>query len=205
MRDIIKNIKSTCLLFIISSLLITAGCQADPTKNLIPQQELTSKQESIIKEAISKNNRSRLLKIGKPAVPMIIERVFEIYKSRPSRQDPAWADAANLILLLGKIKDKRAVPALDFMVENIKYRVFRGVAAHSLGNIGDKRAIEPLWTAFNQEKGYLKEGNRKGPDYGWGLAGNYTEQMLEELGMALEKLGEDPGDYPKPFSGLKLR
>jgi hypothetical protein len=197
--------KSACLLLIITALLITAGCEADPAKNLIPQQDLSTKQESIIKEAILKNDRSKLLKIGDPAVPMIIERVFEIYKSKPSRQNPVWADAANLILLLGKIKDKRAVPALDFMVENVKYRIFRGKAAHALGNIGDKRAIEPLWTAFNQEKGYLKEGHRKGPDYGWGLAGKYTEQMLEELGMALEKLGEDPGDYPKPFYSRKLR
>ncbi len=59
--------------------------------------------------------------------------------------------------------------------------------------------IKALWTAINQEKGYIEEGDRKGPDYGWGLAGNYTEQMLREIGMALEKLGEKPGDYPKPF------
>ena len=201
----IKKIRHCTIFFLgsITFILLFAsaiiGCDVSPEKGLIPKEELTARQENIIKQAIAENNRAKLLKIGKPAVPMIIERIFEIYNSKPSRQDPVWSDACNLILLLGKIKDKRAVPALDYILVNVKYRTFRGSAARALGNIGDKRSAEPLWTAFNQEKGYLEEGDRKGPDYGWGLAGNYTEQMLREIGMALEKFGEKTGDYPKPF------
>lgn len=190
------------MLFLLAIFVITvAGCDVALKSNLIPKQELSPQQEDTIKQAIAKNDRAKLRQIGKPAVPMILERIFEIYDSKPSRQDPVWADACNLIILLGDIKDKRAVPALNHILVDVKYRTFRGNAAHALGGIRDKRSIEPLWTAFKQEKSYLEKGDRKGPDYGWGLAGNYTEQMLGSIGMALEKLGEKPGDYPNPFHG----
>ena len=192
-------------IIIIAFMLITAGCEAPLQSDLIPKQELSSEKEKVIKEAIAANDRAKLLRIGKPATPMIIERIFEIYNSKPWRQDPIWADACNLVILLGQIKDNRAVPALNYMLVEEKYRVFRGYAAHSLGNIGDRRAIEPLWKVFREENGYLKAGDRKGPDYGWGVAGNYTCLMLEHIGIALEKFGEDPGDYPKPFYGEDRR
>ena len=179
------------------SIAAFAGCDISVERSLIPTEELGDQQEQAIREAIAKNDRDTLRRIGKPAAPMILERVFEIYNSRPRRQDPIWADAANLVLLLGDIKDKRSVPALNHLITNLKYRVFRGNAAYALGKIRDKRSVEPLWMAFNQEMDYYKKGDRKGPDYGWGVAGNYTVQMLRYIGTALERLGENPGDYPR--------
>ncbi len=184
---------------LIICLVFVLGCGITAESRFIPRQELSPEREKAIKQAIAANDRAALRRIGKPAAPMILERVFEIYNSKPWRQDPVWADAANLIILLSKIRDTRAVPALNYILAEVKYRVFRGDAAYALGHIGDKRAIEPLWKVFKEEKGYLAAGDRKGPDYGWGVAGNYTERMLEEIGMALERLGERPGDYPKPF------
>lgn len=193
--------KQAALFFLVIFVIAIIGCDVAIESSLIPGQELSPQQEKIIKQAIARNDRAKLRQIGKPAVPMILERIFEIYNSKPWRQDPIWADACNLILLLGDIRDERAVPALNHILVEVKYRTFRGSAAHALGKIHDKRSIEPLWTAFKQEKGYLEKGDRKGPDYGWGVANNYTEQMLGHIGMALEKLGEKPGDYPDPFHG----
>lgn len=199
-----RDMKQAMLFFLAIFIIAVVGCDVAVERSLIPKRELSSQQENVIRQAIAKNDRAKLRQIGKPAVPLILERIFEIYNSKPWRQDPIWADAANLVILLGDIGDERAVPALTHMLVDIKYRVFRGDAAYSLGNIGDKRSIEPLWTAFKQEKSYLEKGDRKGPDYGWGVAGNYTEQMLGHIGMALEKLGEKPGDYPNPFHGWGL-
>lgn len=194
--------KLAVLFFLVIFVLAVAGCDVNTQGNLIPKQELSPQQEKIIREAIARNDRDKLRRIGKSAVPMVLERIFEIYNSKPWRQDPVWADAANLVILLGTIGDERAVPALSHMVTDIKYRVFRNDAAYALGNIGDKRAIEPLWIAFNQEMGYWKAGDRKGPDYGWGVASNYTVRMLHYIGAALEKLGEKPGNYPRSmFNG----
>lgn len=193
--------KKTVLFLLAIFVIAVVGCGVGVESKLIPKQELSPQKVDIIKEAIAKNDRSKLRQIGKPAVPLILERVFEIYNSRPSRRDPVWCDACNLILLLGEIRDNRGVPALNHIVVDVKYRTFRGDAAYALGKIRDKRSIEPLWTAFKQEKSYLEKGDRRGPDYGWGLAGNYTEQMLAHIGMALERLGEKPGDYPRMFEG----
>ena len=185
-------------LFIVIALVIeVTGCEVGVERSLIPKQELSPQQEKAIKEAIAKNDRDSLRRIGKPAAPMILERIFEVYNSKPWRQDPIWADAANLVLLLGDIRDERSVPALNHILLNLKYRIFRGDAAYALGKIRDKRSIEPLRKAFNQEMGYYKSGDRKGPDYGWGVAGNYTVHMLRYIGTALESLGEKPGNYPR--------
>ncbi len=192
------------MFFCAACILIVSGCDMATEQMVVPSQDLTLQQEKIIANALTRNDRDALRRIGSPAVPMILERIFEIYRSKPWRQDPVWADASNLVLLLGDIKDKRAVPALNMMVTNVKYRIFRGYAARALGSIRDARSIGPLWQAFREEKGYLEQGDRKGPDYGWGLAGNYTEMTLEHLGMALEKFGEHPGEYPKPFYGNRF-
>ena len=57
------------------------------------------------------------------------------------------------------------------------------------------------WQAFNEEKKYWDNGDKKGPDMGWGLSMNFTGLTLEEIGLALEYFGEDVGDYPRPFYG----
>jgi HEAT repeats len=48
-----------------------------------------------------------------------------------------------VVIALGKIKDSRAVPALIRALSDANYTV-RGVAASTLGNFGDKRALAPL-------------------------------------------------------------
>jgi hypothetical protein len=48
-----------------------------------------------------------------------------------------------VVIALGKIKDRRAVPALIRALSDANYTV-RGVAASTLGNFRDKRALTPL-------------------------------------------------------------
>lgn len=48
-----------------------------------------------------------------------------------------------VVIALGKIKDSRAVPALIRALSDANYTV-RGVAASTLGNFGDRRALAPL-------------------------------------------------------------
>lgn len=190
------------LIIIVAILCFVIGC-GQREVDLIPRQRLSPAEENNIRQAIGEVNFAKLKQIGNKAVPMIIERIFEIYNSKPHRQDPVWCDACNLILLLGKIGDERAVPALEYLLVEKRYRTFRGEAAHSLAMIGDKSAVGSLWRVFKEEKGYLKQGDRRGPDMGWGLAGNYTSLVLEEIGLALQKLGEEVEDFPRPFYGSR--
>ena len=172
-------------------VFFTGSCSFEQSSTLIPKQELSPQQEEEIKQAIKQTDHSKLRRIGKPAVPLILERIFEIANdAKLSRDVAVSSDACNFIIDIGHIKDKRALPALEYLLKNTKYRTFRPSLAYALGMIGDKRAIEALMEVYKQEKGYLAKGDTKGPDYGWGLASDYTYHVLVASATALEKLGK---------------
>ena len=186
-------------------VLAALGCgcgDRSPENGLIPDQEIEADLEAEIIQALQgfqPGDRRRLEEIGSPAVPLIIARIFEIHRQQPGRQDPVWADTSNLTVLLGDIGDPRAQPALQYLVSEVRYRNNRRYAAHALVQLNDPAAIPALRRAFDEERGYWRAGDQRGPDFGWGVAGNYTAQMLEVLGDALVHFGEDPGDYPTPW------
>ena len=78
-----------------------------------------------------------LIKIGKPAMPCLIEAL----------QNRDWYVRANVVETLGKMKDNRVLDLLISTLndENLKVKL---AAAKALGEIGDIRALEPLMAAF---------------------------------------------------------
>ncbi len=83
------------------------------------------------------------------------------------------------------------MPALIHMLkQERKFRSETGCIANALGRIGDRRAIDSLKEVLEKELGYLKSGDCEGPDYGWGLAADFTCQCIGTIGGALYSLGE---------------
>lgn len=182
---------------LIALVVFMVGCSLPGPTNLIPKQDLDPRLEKEITQAIKEVNHNKLRKFGKPATPLILERVFEIGDDRSlSRDVRVSADGCNLIIDLRYINDKRAIPALIYLLEKKKYRTFRPTVAWVLGRIGDEKAVVALWKVFEEEKGYLDKGDAEGPDMGWGLASDYTYQVLLEVGMSLRRLGEDVKEIP---------
>lgn len=177
-------------------VVLSAGC-GKGKPDLIPTQRLDPGREEEITGAIREVNHAKLREIGKPAVPLILQRVLEIADSKSLSKDVrVSSDACNLIADLAHIGDRRATPALKHLLADKKYRTFRPTVAAAMGMMGDASAVDVLWKVFEEEKGYLAQGRKKGPDMGWGLAGNFTYQVLLEVGVALRRLGETVDDIP---------
>lgn len=70
--------------------------------------------------------------------------------TRTLMQDPSYKVRVQAALVLGKLGDKRAVPALIQGLRDENETV-RGVAATSLGRIGDKSAANALMTASTSD------------------------------------------------------
>ena len=70
--------------------------------------------------------------------------------TRALMQDPSYKVRVQAALVLGKLNDKRAVPALIQALHDENETV-RGVAATSLGRIGDKAAANALMVASTSD------------------------------------------------------
>lgn len=185
---------------IIVFLLILTGCGKGQKPNIIPESNLPAGEQEKIRNVLHDMNymqkADRLLfarKYGKEGVPFMIERVMEIYKMGSDwKHQREYIIAENLILSLGEIGDTRALPALKLWLTDKKYRVFRNEAAYALGELESVEAIESLWEIWEEEKGYLENGDDEGPwpFAGYHPSGCYVHAVLSEVGKALFKLGE---------------
>lgn len=184
------------------AILFAPGCVKRETYPM-PEKNLTPEQEEKISRML--NNKSRvpqlnkeLLDMGELAVPVILQKIYELNKKLCNKTGYGHnervtmsCDEGNLIIALGAIKSKKAVPALIYMLkEERKFRNETSCIANALSKIGDRRAIKPLKDVFERELGYLKSGDYEGPDYGWGLAADFTCQCIGAIGKALCNLGD---------------
>ena len=140
------------------------------------------------------------------AVPARADKVDDL--SRALMQDPSYKVRVQAALILGKLKDRRAVPTLIRALKDDNETV-RGVAATSLGAIGDPSAIGPLEDAARDGNDFVQSQARKalamlqgggptGPRPGakyylavgfqGGKGGNQVEVVREALIQELPKL-----------------
>lgn len=165
--------------------------------DIVPNNALPEERRAEIRRElldIQNSARDVVRKFGKDATPLIIERVEETYrKGSDWEYQDLYAQAENLIISLGEMGDERAEKALEMWVSEEKYRVFRDEAARALGKLGDKSAIDSLWKAWEEEKGYLLEGDDQGPwpFSGYHPSGGYVHSMLEDIAKSLHQLGEN--------------
>lgn len=80
--------------------------------------------------------------------------------TRALMQDPSYKVRVQAALILGKLVDKRAVPALVQALKDENESV-RGVAATSLGRIGDKAAANALLEATNDSSEFVRSQAKK--------------------------------------------
>jgi hypothetical protein len=80
--------------------------------------------------------------------------------TRALMQDPSYKVRVQAALVLGKLNDKRAVPALIQALHDENETV-RGVAATSLGRIGDKSASNALMVASTSDASEFVRGQAK--------------------------------------------
>jgi hypothetical protein len=80
--------------------------------------------------------------------------------TRALMQDPSYKVRVQAALVLGKLMDKRAVPALKQALKDENESV-RGVAATSLGRIGDKSAANALLEATNDSSEFVRAQAKK--------------------------------------------
>jgi hypothetical protein len=76
--------------------------------------------------------------------PVAADKIDEL--TRALMQDPSYKVRVQAALVLGKLADKRSVPALIQALHDENETV-RGVAATSLGRVGDRAASSPLGSA----------------------------------------------------------
>jgi hypothetical protein len=80
--------------------------------------------------------------------------------TRALMQDPSYKVRVQAALVLGKLSDRRAVPALMQALKDENESV-RGVAATSLGRIGDKSAANALLQASNDSSEFVATQAKK--------------------------------------------
>ncbi len=80
--------------------------------------------------------------------------------TRALMQDPSYKVRVQAALVLGKLNDRRAVPALMQALRDENESV-RGVAATSLGRIGDRSAANALMQATNDSSEFVRAQARK--------------------------------------------
>ncbi len=181
----------------VALVVFMVGC-GQRQEDIIPESNLpTEKQQEIRKVLQEVNYKEARYKLkreyGEDAVPFMIERVIQIYKKGSDWKYPElYSVASNLILSLGEIGDRRATAALKLWLTDRKYRVFRAEAAYALGELGDSAMIEPLLKIWQEEKGYLENGDDEGPwpFAGYHPSGCYVHHVLGEIGQSLFKLDE---------------
>src|SRR2546423_6371734 len=82
------------------------------------------------------------------AAPAAADKIDDL--TRALMQDPSYKVRVQAALVLGKLNDRRAVPALIQALHDENETV-RGVAATSLGRIGDKSASNALMVASSSD------------------------------------------------------
>jgi hypothetical protein len=93
------------------------------------------------------------------ATPARADKIDDL--TRALMQDPSYKVRVQAALILGKINDKRAVPALIQALHDENETV-RGVAATSLGRLGDKSAANALMqSSTNDSSDFVKAQARK--------------------------------------------
>jgi len=80
--------------------------------------------------------------------------------TRALMQDPSYKVRVQAALVLGKLNDRRAVPALMQALKDENESV-RGVAATSLGRIGDRSAANALLQATNDSSEFVRAQAKK--------------------------------------------
>jgi len=90
-----------------------------------------------------------------PARADRIDRLVKILQSSDS-----YKVRLQVVITLGKLKDKRAVPALVRALSDENYTV-RGVAATALGQIGDKRALPALKNLARRDRNSFVQSQAK--------------------------------------------
>ncbi|HZS40209.1 MAG TPA: HEAT repeat domain-containing protein [Polyangia bacterium] len=80
--------------------------------------------------------------------------------TRALMQDPSYKVRVQAALVLGKLNDRRAVPALMQALKDENESV-RGVAATSLGRIGDRSAANALLQATNDPSEFVRAQAKK--------------------------------------------
>src|SRR3954454_12443612 len=95
------------------------------------------------------------------ARPAVADKIDDL--TRALTTDPSYKVRVQAALVLGKLKDKRAVPALQVALKDENESV-RGVAAGSLGQIGDKSAAAALQEAVNDPSEFVRNQAKKGLD-----------------------------------------
>jgi HEAT repeat protein len=131
----------------------------------------------------------KLKKIGKPAVPALIDAI--------KGDDKRLRKVA--MIVLGQIKDKRTVPVLIEELEKTKDKKMRAGLIIILGRIGDKRASPTLMKALNEKSeeivaaaayslGKLKE--EKATPLLIPLLSHSSEYIRQTVTKAIEKIGD---------------
>src|SRR5580765_7115231 len=92
------------------------------------------------------------------AAPASADKIDDL--TRALMQDPSYKVRVQAALVLGKLADKRAVPALMQALKDENESV-RGVAATSLGRIGDKGAANALLEATNDASEFVRSQAKK--------------------------------------------
>lgn len=172
--DSITTIWSSLLMLCLLSSSIIAEDQTEKINGLIDM--LSSNNEEAIVEAIRE-----LVRIGEPAIPILIQRLKAIDLKNQFLQssallttlkeigEPAVEPLIELLqksprietikstmVLLGRIGDARATP---YIIKKLKHpdAEVRGAAVLSLGDLQDKRAIRPLLDSLSDSEFYVEK------------------------------------------------
>jgi hypothetical protein len=76
--------------------------------------------------------------------------------TRALTRDPSWRVRLQAVVVLGKLRDRRAAPALITALDDSNETV-RGLAAQVLGDLGDPRAQAALERAQSDASGFVRE------------------------------------------------
>jgi hypothetical protein len=95
------------------------------------------------------------------AQPAAADKIDDL--ARLLMSDPSYKVRVQAALVLGKLHDKRAVPALQQALGDENESV-RGVAATSLGQIGDKSAAQALMGASRDSSEFVRNQAKKALD-----------------------------------------
>lgn len=95
------------------------------------------------------------------------------------------------IVALGGLDKLKYAPAVDYLIELLNHSdpIMRGLAAHALGEIGDKRAVKPL-KSLSRDKALSREISPNWEQYPGLVAEKTVSQIARE---ALAKLEPSPG------------
>src|SRR2546430_3004791 len=102
-------------------------------------------------------SRALVLLLLLAARPATADKIDDL--ARALMSDPSYKVRVQAALVLGKLHDKRAVPALQQALKDENESV-RGVAATSLGQIADKNAANALLEATNDPSEFVRNQAR---------------------------------------------